>query len=187
MSDALGDRGKDLEDAFFAQQNKQLVEKMKAERQKAMSKDSIREVTGIANDGVLDRLVALNLNGETIAALALFPLIEVAWADGAVDENEVAAVLDAAHASGVLKGSRAHTLIEGWLKLKPPTTLHAAWFNYVQSLCAGMKPDEKAMLKNELLGKARQVAEASGGILGMGNKVSKAESEMLTKLEDAFR
>lgn len=187
MSDALGDRRKELEESFFAKQNQQLVEKLKADKQRVMTKDGIREVTGIENDAVLERLVALKLNRETVAALALFPLIEVAWADGAVDTKESAAVLEAAHQSGILKGSSAHTLIEGWLKLKPPAALHTAWFNYLLALCAGMTADDKAMLKNELLGKARLVAEASGGILGLGSKVSKAEHDTLKKLEEAFK
>src|SRR4051812_35668597 len=128
MSDALGDRRKELEEGFFAKQNQQLLEKLKAEKQKALTKEGIKEVTGISNEEVLEFLVRLNLNQETISALALFPLIEVAWADGACDKKEAAAVLDAAHAAGVLKGSSSHTLIEEWLKLKPPATLHVAWF-----------------------------------------------------------
>ena len=186
MSDALNDRRKELEEAFFAKQNQQAVEKLKAEKHKAMSKEGIKEVTGISNDEVLQQLVGLNLNQETISALALFPLVEIAWADGVVDAKEVAAVLDAVHSAGVLKGSAAHTLLEGWLKLKPPAAWHQAWSNYVQALCAGMKPDERVLLKNELLGKAQQVASASGGILGLGGKVNKAEKDMLKKLEEAF-
>ena len=187
MSDALGDRRKELEESFFAKQNQQLVEKLRAEKQKGQTKEAIRELTGIKNDTVLEKLVSLKLTSETIAALSLFPLIEVAWADGVIDAKEVAAVLDAAHAGGILKGSSAHTLIENWLKLKPPAALHTAWVNYVQGLCEAMKAEDKVLLKNELLGKARQVAEASGGVFGMGNKVSKSEAEALKKLEDAFK
>lgn len=187
MSDALSDRRKELEETFFAKQNQQLIEKLKAEKQKAMSKEGIKEVTGIANEAVLERLLALNLNRETISALALFPLVEIAWSDGVVDAKESAAVLEAAHSAGVLKGSSSHSLLEGWLKLKPPAAWHQAWSNYVQALCAGVTPDEKVLLKNELLGKARTVAVASGGILGLGGKITKAEREMIKKLEEAFK
>ncbi|MBS1150110.1 MAG: putative rane protein [Myxococcaceae bacterium] len=145
MSDALTDRRIELEEKFFAKQNQELVEKLKAQK-----------------------------------------LIQVAWADGAVDAKEQAAVLAAANASGILKGSSAHTLLEGWLKLKPPAALENAWANYVKALVEGMKAEDKALLKNELLGKARSVAEASGGILGMGAKISKAEGDALKKLEAAF-
>lgn len=186
MSDALSDRRKELEETFFAKQNKELVDKLKAEKQKTMTKAGIQEITGIKNDEVLEKLVSLKLDGETISALSLFPLIQVAWADGAVDTREQEAVLSAANASGILKGSSAHALLESWLKLKPPAALQSAWSNYVKALCEGMAVGDKALLKNELLGKARSVAEASGGILGMGSKVSKAEGDALKKLEDAF-
>lgn len=187
MSDGLNDRRKELEEAFFAKQNEQLVSKLKAEKQKALDKAGITELTGIKNDEVLEKLLAMKMDRETIAALSLFPLIQVAWADGAVDDKERAAVLKAAEGSGILNGSAAHNLLEGWLKLKPAAALHSTWANYVKALCEAMKPDDKALLKNELLGKARSVAEASGGILGMGSKISKPEADALKKLEEAFK
>ena len=186
MSDALSDRRKQLEESFFAKQNQELIEKLKAQKQKALDKAGIQELTGIQNDEVLEKLVSLKMDRETISALSLFPLIQVAWADGAVDAQEQAAVLSAAAASGILKGSSAHTLLESWLQLKPPAALESAWSNYVKALVEGMKPEDKALLKNELLGKARSVAEASGGILGMGSKISKSEADALAQLEAAF-
>ncbi len=186
MSDALADRRIELEETFFAKQNQELVAKLKAEKQKALDKAGIQEITGIKNDEVLEKLLSLKMDRQTVAALSLFPLIQVAWADGAVDTKEQEAVLSAAAASGLLKGSSAHTLLETWLKLKPPAALENAWANYVKALVEGMKPDDKTLLKSELLGKARAVAEASGGILGMGSKISKAESDALRKLEAAF-
>ena len=186
MSDALTDRRKELEETFFAKQNQELVAKLKAEKQKELDKAGIQEITGIKNEEVLEKLISLKMNRETISALSLFPLIQVAWADGAVDAKEQAAVLAAAAASGILKGSSAHTLLESWLKLKPAAALESAWTNYVKAMVEGMKAEDKAMLKNELLGKARSVAEASGGILGMGSKISKSEADALKKLEAAF-
>ncbi len=187
MSDGLNDRRKELEEAFFAKQNEAHLAKLKAEKQKSLDKAGITEITGITNDEVLEKLLAMKMDRETVAALSLFPLIDVAWADGAVDDKERAAVLKAAEASGLLNGSAAHNLLEGWLKLKPAAALHSTWANYVKAMVEGMKPDDKTLLKNELLGKARAVAEASGGILGMGAKISKSEADALKKLEDAFK
>ncbi len=186
MSDALADRRKELEETFFAKQNQKLVDQLKAQAQQALDKAGIQELTGIQNEAVLEKLISLKLNRETIHALSLFPLVQVAWADGAVDAKEQAAVLAAAQASGINQGSSAHTLLESWLKLKPPAAFELAWSNYVTALVEGMKPEEKTLLKSELLGKARSVAEASGGILGMGNKISKPEADALKKLEAAF-
>ena len=37
---------------------------------------------------MLDTLMALNVDKGTFAAFALYPLVEVAWADGKVDDKE---------------------------------------------------------------------------------------------------
>jgi hypothetical protein len=41
-------------------------------------------------------------------------------------------------------------------------------------------------LKTRILGYARDVAQASGGFLGMGPKISAVENEVLQRLERAF-
>jgi hypothetical protein len=159
---------------------------MKAEKQKALDKEGISRVSGITQADVLDRLVALKLNAETLAAFTLYPMVDVAWADGAVDPKEAKAVLDAAHQSGTKQGSDAHKLLEGWLQEPPPPAVREAWVKYVQALIATLSEGDTALLKREVLGRARTVAEAAGGIMGIGAKVSKTEAAALKRLEDAF-
>lgn len=185
--DALNDRRKELEETFFRQQNQKLLDKLKAEKQKALDKQGISQVSGITQDAVLERLVALNLNAETLAAFTLFPLVSVAWADGAIDAREKKAVLDAAEQSGLKPGTSAHGLLEGWLTQPPPPAVGEAWTAYVKALCQKLSAPDRALLKGELLGRARTVAEAAGGFLGMGSKVSKPEADALKALEAAFQ
>ncbi len=186
MSDALDDRRTALEESFFDKENKKLLEKLKAENQKKLDRDAISRLSGITQDAVIDRLLSLNLNAQTIAALSLFPLIDVAWADGAVDAKEKTAVLEAAEKSGASKGTPAYELVSNWLAQQPTAAIRSAWTEYVQAMGAKLSAADKLMLKNELLGRAREVAESSGGILGMGNKVSKSEADALARLEKAF-
>lgn len=184
--DSLADRRKELEEAFFRKQNQALVDKLKAEKQKALDKEGISRVSGITQDAVLERLLALKLNAETLASFTLFPLVDVAWADGEVDAKEKKAVLDAAAQSGIKPGSDALALLEGWLAQPPPPAVREAWTNYVHALSSTLSAGDRALLKNEVLGRARSVAEAAGGIMGIGAKVSKTEAAVLKKLEDAF-
>ncbi len=44
----------------------------------------------------------------------------------------------------------------------------------------------RQQLKSGLLGRARQVADTTGGILNVGWKISPAEKDVLAKLEKAF-
>ena len=60
-----------LEDAFFFEQDRTLVERRTELRKLAESKEVLGRVSGITNDAILERLVNLNIRPETLAALAL--------------------------------------------------------------------------------------------------------------------
>jgi uncharacterized membrane protein YebE (DUF533 family) len=49
---------------------------------------------------------------ELLATLVVVPLVEIAWADGHVHDNEKDAILSAADAIGVGKGSIDYDLLE---------------------------------------------------------------------------
>src|SRR3954468_6960514 len=83
------------------------------------SKDELRRASGMTDDAVLDKLVGLGLRANTIAALSLVPLIQVAWADGTVQDNERTAILQGAHGRGLEQGSAGYELLQSWLKKQP--------------------------------------------------------------------
>jgi hypothetical protein len=113
-------------------------------------------------------------------------LVQVAWADGSVEPKERAAILQAARDSGIESQDGHYPLLEHWLSENPGREMLEAWEHHVQSLCRQLTPEEVAKLKNDTLTLARKVAEAAGGMLGLGNKISKAERAMLDRLEKAF-
>jgi hypothetical protein len=45
---------------------------------------------------------------------------------------------------------------------------------------------ERESLKNQILGRARSVAEATGGFLGLGSRISNEEEIILAELAKAF-
>jgi uncharacterized membrane protein YebE (DUF533 family) len=93
-----------LEDAFFLKEDKKLIEKYKQLKKMEETKQRLAEVSGIKDEAILKKLVELKIQAETVASLALVPLVEVAWADGDVDESEKEAILMAVEKSGVAKG-----------------------------------------------------------------------------------
>jgi len=182
----LGERKKALEEQFFARQEKELRERVRRQAEETARREGLAAASGLRDPEVLDRLAALGLDGESVAALGLVPLVEVAWADRSLHDEERQAVLRAAEESGVAAGSAAHELLESWLEKRPGRELLAAWKGYVEALAAELGPEERQTLRQELLGRARAVAESAGGFLGMG-KVSDAERAVLADLESAFR
>ncbi len=178
-------RGKALEEEFFAKQNKKLLAKLQEKAAAQACRQGIAEATGITNDAVLERLAALGLCSETVVALSLVPSVEVAWADGRIQNQERTAILAAAKESGIAEGSPSHQLLDSWLQQAPGTGLLGAWKQYVAALAESLGGEATSTLKDELLSRARAVAEAAGGILGLGT-ISGPEEAKLAELESAF-
>jgi hypothetical protein len=184
--DFLHDRERALEEAFFAQQDEALLRRLREADAKKSKKEALFAASGISDDAVLEKLVALGIDGAAVAALSLVPLVLVAWADGDIDAKERGAALSAAVEAGVDRQGAGYQLLERWLTTKPPSNLLATWTDYIHAITATMTEQGKRELKADLLGRARSIAEAAGGILGAGWKTSPAEKDMLARLERAF-
>jgi hypothetical protein len=182
----LGDRGKSLEDAFFRKENERAIQHLREMQQRTTSREGLSKVTGITNEEIIDRLVALGIRPEIVTALAIVPLVQVAWADGSLDAKERQVVLERAEKSGIAPGTADHDLLRSWLDKKPEPRLLAAWTEMVRGLSEHMSPQELASLKAGLIERAKAVARASGGFLGMG-AVSIAEQNAIDRLESAFQ
>jgi hypothetical protein len=185
-SEALRERGKALEDEFFRREDKRLIARLQELKAAEANRDALARASGITKPEVLDPLLALGIRAETLAALSLVPLVEVAWADGTLDAAERRAVLEHAQAAGITSGSTAAALLDAWLERRPERALEDAWARLAQAIGEQAGPETAAHLKQEIVQRARAVARASGGVLGLGSKVSKAEAAALQRLEAAF-
>jgi len=181
----LEERGRALEDQFFEKENAKKIADMKERLDDQRSREDLRKASGMADDAVLDKLVELGLRSNTIAALSLVPLIAVAWADGSIQDNERTAILQGAHGKGLEAGTDGYVLLQGWLAKKPSDDLFTAWESYIKALTGQLNEEQNRLLKNQIVGFAKMVAAAAGGILGFG-KVSGAEEKVLGRIEAAF-
>jgi len=181
----LEERGRALEDQFFEKDNQQKLAAMRDKMDAQKSREELRKASGMSDDAVLDRLVSLGLTGKTIAALSLVPLIQVAWADGEIQDKERTAILQGAHGKGLEQGSPGYELLQSWLQTKPGDDLFVAWESYIKALTGQLNEEQNRLLKTQIVGFAKLVAAAAGGILGIG-KVSGAEEKILGRIEGAF-
>ena len=183
---SFGGRRREMEEKFFLERDMELLQAMREEAVSKEKKQALAEASGIGDDHLLDQLVEHEVCSETVAATCLIPLIAVAWADNRMEEKERSAVVTAAEQKGLDAEHPAHRLLEGWLKRKPDPNLLAVWKGYVAALVETLDDEARAALKDDILGHTRAVAEAAGGILGFGNKISKPEQDLLDDLEKAF-
>lgn len=175
-----------LENSFYGLDRQAILAKIARREQTADQREALAEASGISDGRLLDLLVDLRITAETLSALALAPLVMVAWADGRVDAKERAAVLEAAREAGVHPDDPSDVLLAQRLADRPDPALVNAWKAYARLLARALPDDEIALLRSQMLDRARRVAEASRGRLGLGARVSKEEREMLEDLEAAF-
>jgi hypothetical protein len=177
-----------LEEEFFQRETDRLREQLRKQLRSRAHREALSRASGISHPEVLDHLIEMGLDADTVVVLGLVPLVEVAWADGKMDEAERRAVMAAAREMGIDDASPASLLLEGWLCAPPPPPrLRDVWFRYVEALCHELDEKERVELRDDVLGRALQVAEAAGGFLGLGSKVSAVEREELHRLEAAFK
>ena len=100
---------------------------------------------------------------ERLAALALAPLVEVAWADGVVTPGERDRVMKAAKALGLSQRSEfCRSTLMRWLYDGPPTQALEQWRRLLRPMLieSGSRPARK--VKHRLLREAVEIAKTDG-------------------------
>lgn len=184
-SHILHDRKAGLEEAFFVQHNRDLQRRLQEKVARENTAELLRQESGIDDETTLGELVDLGITAETLAALSLVPLVQVAWADGRIQEAEREALLEAAGAAGIDAESDAFELLTGWLDEQPSPQMLEAWEEYVRALLTSCSDGSRDALRAVTLGRAESVAQAAGGVLGIG-KIAASERAVLDRLAAVF-
>lgn len=183
MSDELfGERRHALEEAFFRKQNDQAVQHLREKAHQDEALSAFAKAHGIHDPELVAQLDKAGVTPATLAAIWLVPLVEVAWADGVLEPKERAAILEAAKTMGVKPDSDSGALLATWLDHAPEPSLRDAWAVYVGQLIRTLDPAAARQLHDDTVGRARRIAQAAGGILGIG-AISTAEQKVLEFLD----
>ena len=190
MSDSgpqdLSARGDALGDVFFQGSAEEIRTRLKLQSEEAVAREQLAAATGIKDPDVLAELAGLGIRVDTLAALTLIPLIDVAWSDGVMDAQEREAVLSAASELGSEPGSFSHRLLQIWVEEQPPPDMTIAWQTFIQALCDTLSENQSNKLAENLLSRARDVAAAAGTQLNRSPHISPEEEACLTSLATAF-
>lgn len=177
--------GRTLSQAFFTEGTKPYREQLRVKEQERAAVDALREASDIDDEALLASLAGLGIRVETLAALTMIPIVEVAWADGHMDSKEREAILSGAQSTGIDVDSPSYGLLSLWTEEKPAPALTDAWRGFISALGKELTDEERGRMRDRIVGRARAVAEAAGGFLGVG-AVSREERAVLEALEQAF-
>jgi len=141
----------------------------------------IAEGSGISNEEVLKTLQELGYTRDTVLLLHLVPLISVAWADEKVSGPERELILEAAKLRNIAEDGAAFKQLSDWLTNRPSDEFLEQTLRVIRSLADTNAPGETETRRQNLLELCTRVAEASGGILGLG-KISDEEQAMIDRI-----
>lgn len=174
------------EEEYFRKKEKELIEKLKKKAASEAHRKGLAEAIGLENQQILDVLEEMGFDRSTVILLFLFPLLQVAWSDGEVSEEERALILQAARTHGVEEGSPAYEKLGGLLRTQPASFLFDRALRVIQDLLQFQKGEPRQTTSARLIDACEKVAAASGGFLGMGPKVSAKEKEVLRRVASAI-
>jgi hypothetical protein len=187
ISDAISNLAgisKILEVQFFYTESLVLKNELARLQREKENEEALSKASGIVNESVLHELVAFGIRPETMAALCLVPIIEVAWANGIIEVEERKAVLKGAKKFGFIEDQE---ILQEWLLRRPDPSLMDAWKVYMQRLSEVLSKETLATLQTETLKHAELVAKAAGNFLGLTNPISPEELAVLDTIASTFR
>jgi len=177
-----------LHDAFFEERDQELLDFLRFETEptEEQERDQMQTAAGIDDPEVLDALQRVGITSASMTAFMLLPLVRLAWADSKIQDGEFEFLLKAATDDGIAYGTPAYRLLNRWLEERPTEKIVDVWWKYAQALAHELDESSLAAFREATFGRARRVAEASGGILGMGEKISENERRVLKDLAHAL-
>jgi hypothetical protein len=184
MSDTLP--GKPSEEEYFRRKEQELIAKLRQRVSTEAHRKGLAEAVGIDNEQILEVLRDMGFDRETVVLLFLVPLLQVAWGDGKLSEEERSLILEAAGSHGVKEGHPAYTKLQTWLSAKPPKGTFERALRVIRELMAFQTTEQRQTTAQKLVDACERVAAASGGFLGLGSKVSAGEKAILKRVAAAI-
>ena len=184
MADPTSDRRRTHEEDYFQKKDRELIEKM---RRQAKAEEELRvlgERVGVTDPELIHELAEMGFTPETVKLLPLIPVIEMAWAEGGVTAAERKMVIEVARARGIEDGSPADHQLAQWLDRQPEQSVYERARRLIGALFASGGRFE--ITPDDVLKYCEAIAEASGGIFGIG-RVSSEERATLARISDEIK
>jgi hypothetical protein len=184
--DGITDNVRAREEEHFRKKDRELVEKLRQADRDAKANRALEEQTGLQNPAMLLELRALGFTPETIALLPLVPMLQVAWANAGISDEERAMIVNLARTRGIAAGSVADHQLSEWLEHRPSEdTFHKA-DRLIRAIIDSPGGGALHMSADELIALCDRIAHASGGIFGIG-RVSREERDALAEIAAAIK
>ena len=180
--DVFTQRKMGLEEEYFRNKEQELLEQIRRRMALQAESEELAEATGIADEEILATLREMGYTRETVGLLHLVPLVQVAWASGSVTPRERELVLRLSEWRGVRKDGPAWEQLNNWLDERPSDDFFLKTLRIIRLLLDFQTVKERVTGRTDLISFCIRIANASGGFLGVGSKISEGEQAALDQI-----
>lgn len=180
MSDFLEPLRLAHEEEYFQRHNQELVEKLRARAANEAAAANIKAATGVQDDALVEHLARLGVTRDTVAVLHLMPLLEVAWADGEIQDEE-RALLHGAADEAKLEG-KALEAFEAMIQKRPKQIYFDVALEFIRTVLAAMPEAEANAARENIKSLTETIAQSTGGWFGIFGNVSDEEESALAHI-----
>ena len=182
----LGDREHALEEEYFWRKEHELVARLREESRRAQARRALGNQLGHAGEPLVRSLQDAGFTDANLGLLHVVPLVEVAWADGAVSAPERHRILAMAAQHGIQPNTQSGAQLTAWLDERPDEHLFDMAVAAIRFLLHQEKDqDTRTSVANDLVQCCTKVAQATGETLGLV-RVSHNERDCLARLRQAL-
>ncbi len=175
------ERERGLENEYFHKKEQELIEKMRAKVAHEEELNQMKEATGVADQEALEALQDLGYTSDTVRLLSIVPLLQVAWAEGGVTDDERKMILEIAQTRGVNEGDPAYEQLIQWMEKEPPQEFFDNTLRAVHYMIEALPEDQRQSSRQSLVEYCTQIADVSGGLLGF-RKISGDERLLIARI-----
>jgi hypothetical protein len=183
--DIFAERGRSLEEDYFRKKDRELIEKMKQAAQSEQSRRELGQRTGLSDPDLLKDLQDLGFTPDTMVLLPIVPVIQMAWAEGGITPAERTLIVDLARQRGIAAGSAADRQLQEWMNSRPEASVFTRARRLIRAMLDSGQ-ESGIMSADEVVKHAENIAQASGGILGLA-RISQEEKAILASLASELK
>lgn len=184
MENLMKLREKAMEDKYFHEVEQQKNKDLNDKDYKQKCFKFLTALGGIQGEDVLEVAFAENIRPNNVFALMYLPLVETAWADGAVGAEEKRKLLQTLGDEGLTKTGQEMEIIGQWLEKRPQAKLKDVWKSFFDGQAKTMQAEQLETEIDKIQGHCLEIAK-SCGLLALPH-VTKGEKEWLDELNEFF-
>jgi hypothetical protein len=174
------------EEEYFRRKDRELVEKMRQAAAADHARHALEARSGIHDPVMLQELEALGFTPDTVSLLPLVPIVQVAWAERGVSDEERQLIVQFARERGIEPGSAANSQLAAWLEQRPSEAVFARATRLIRAMLDHPESGGPDFRLDDLIRHCEEIAAASGGLLGF-RKISAEERALLNQIEAALK